>query len=88
MDYGVDWQEKLLETDLEDILEKKLNLSYKDYVLTKDDNFQGCATMLTSEKAALAKVTAIYKACKASQKKGKKATKFKDVDFGPKDKTD
>jgi hypothetical protein len=37
MDYGVDWQEELLETDLEDILDQKLNLSYKDYVLTKDD---------------------------------------------------
>jgi len=57
MDYGVDWQEDLLETDLEDILDQKLNLSYKDYVITKDDYFQGCPSMLNSEKAALAKVT-------------------------------
>ena len=56
MDYGVDWQEELLENDLEDQLDAKNNLSYKDYQLTKDDYFQGCATMLTSEKAALTKV--------------------------------
>lgn len=74
---------------MEDILDAKLNLSYKDYTLTKDDYFQGCASMLTSEKAALAKVTQIYKTCKAAQKKGNKAAgKFKDTDFGPKDKTD
>ena len=43
--------------------------------------------MLTSEKAALAKVTQIYKQVKA--KKGAKTKgKFKDTDFGPKDKTD
>jgi len=28
MDYGIDWQEPLLENDLEDILDAKLNLSY------------------------------------------------------------
>ena len=31
MDYGVDWQEELLENDLEDQLDEKNNLSYKDY---------------------------------------------------------
>jgi len=31
MDYGVDWQEELLENDLEDQLDAKNNLSYKDY---------------------------------------------------------
>ena len=37
--YGLDWGEPLLETDLEDILDAKLNLSYKDYKLTKQDYF-------------------------------------------------
>ena len=31
MDYGVDWQEELLENDLEDQLDAKNNLSFKDY---------------------------------------------------------
>lgn len=31
MDYGVDWKEELLENDLEDQLDAKNNLSYKDY---------------------------------------------------------
>jgi hypothetical protein len=31
MDYGVDWNEPLLENDLEDFLDRKLNQSYKDY---------------------------------------------------------
>ena len=31
MDYGVDWNEELLENDLEDQLDAKNNLSYKDY---------------------------------------------------------
>jgi hypothetical protein len=39
MDYGLNWGEPLLETDLEDILDAKLNLSYKDYKLTKNDYF-------------------------------------------------
>ena len=38
-EYDIDWNEKLLETDLEDILDAKINLSYKDYQLTKDDYF-------------------------------------------------
>jgi hypothetical protein len=55
MDYGVDWNEPLLETDLEDILDAKRNVSYKDYQLSEADVFHGCPSMLTSEKAALAK---------------------------------
>ena len=39
MDYGVDWQEELLENDLEDQLDQKNNLSYKDYQLSKEDYF-------------------------------------------------
>lgn len=85
MDYGIDWNEPLLENDLEDALDQKLNLSYKDYVLTEDDCFLGCPTMLTSEKAALAKVTQLYKAAK---KGGKAAKRYIDPDFGPKSKTD
>lgn len=82
MTYGIDWGEKLLETDLEDILDAKLNLSYKDYELTEEDFFMGCPTMLTSEKAALAKVNQLYK-----KFKGKKA-KYFDPDFGPKNAED
>jgi hypothetical protein len=64
MDYGIDFDEPLLETDLEDVLDAKLNLSYKDYKLSKRDYFQGCPSMLTSEKAALAKVNSIYQSHK------------------------
>lgn len=39
MSYGLDWHEPLLETDLEDILDAKLNLSYQDYKVTKYDYF-------------------------------------------------
>lgn len=38
--------------------------------------------MLTSEKAALTKVTQLYKQFKS--KKGQKIKKYKDIDFGPK----
>lgn len=38
-EYGLDWGEPLLENDLEDILDAKLNLSYKRYRLTEDDYF-------------------------------------------------
>lgn len=61
MDYGINWGEKLLENDAEALLDAKLNQSYKDYKVTKADYFMGCPTMLTSEKAALAKVEKIYK---------------------------
>ena len=54
-EFGLDWGEPVMQTDLEDILDAKLNLSYKDYKLSEWDYFQGCKTMLTSEKAALAK---------------------------------
>lgn len=33
MGYGINWGEPLLETDLEDLLDQKLNLSYQDYKL-------------------------------------------------------
>lgn len=48
--------------------------------MTADDYFMGCPTMLTSEKAALAKVSMIYRELKL-----KKISKFIDADFGPKD---
>ena len=60
MEYGIDWGEELLATDMEDVLDQKLNLSYKDYQLSKDDYFQGCKTMLNSEKAALARCRQIW----------------------------
>jgi len=75
--YSLEWGEPLLENDHEEQLEKKLNRSYKDYEVTDADLFQGCSTMLRSEKAALAQVRAIYYGLK---EKGKK--KFHDEDFG------
>jgi|TARA_B110000285_G_scaffold235324_1_gene316341 hypothetical protein len=39
MEFGMDWGEPLLETDLEDVLDAKLNQSYKDYKLSKNDYF-------------------------------------------------
>lgn len=83
MTYGIDWGESLIENDIEAILETKLNLCYKDYVLSQDDYFMECSTMLTSEKAALAKVSQIYRELKL-----KKIKKFIDIDFGPKDAND
>ena len=76
LDYNIDFGEPLLETDLEDILDAKLNLSYKDYKLSKYDYFQGCPTMLTSEKAALAKVNEIYQQYKAKSKAGQPVGKI------------
>ncbi len=55
-DYGVEFDEPErpeLSTDV--IMENKLNLSYKDYKLSKADQFNGIKTILNSEKAALAK---------------------------------
>ena len=83
MEFDIDWGEKLLENDLENELEMKLNLSYKDYIVTKNDFFQGCPTMLMSEKAALAKIREIWKGMEKSKTK-----KYFDVDFGPKDEND
>ena len=80
MDYGVNWGEPLIEGDLEDILDAKLNLSYKDYVVTEADYFQGCKTMLNNEKAALAVARDTYLGLKKT-----KARKYQDPDFGPKD---
>ena len=80
MDYGVNWGEPLIEGDLEDILDAKLNLSYKDYVVTPADYFQGCRTMLNNEKAALAVARDTYLGLKKT-----KARKYQDPDFGPKD---
>lgn len=76
--YGIDWGEKLIENDIEALLEAKLNLSYLDYQLSTEDYFMGCQTMLTSEKAALAKVNQIY-----SDLQQRKVKKFIDSDFGP-----
>lgn len=83
LEYDLSWGEPLLENDLEDQLDAKINLNYKDYVLSSVDYFQGSQTMLTSEKAALSKVRLLYKDLK---KRG--ATKYLDTDFGPKSKTD
>jgi len=81
--YGLDWGEALTDDDLEAKLEQELNVSYKEYEVTEEDLFQGCSTMLKSEKAALAQVAAIYSSLKA---KGIK--KYIDPDFGPRDAKD
>jgi hypothetical protein len=83
MEYGLNWNEALLENDLEDILEAKINLSYKDYVVTEKDYFQGCPTMLNNEKAALATVRKIFKDLKK-----KHQHEYIDPHFGPKDEAD
>jgi calpain, invertebrate len=81
--YGLNWGEPVLEDPEEEKLEKDLNVSYKDYKVTEEDLFQGCSTMLTSEKAALAQVAAIY-----SDLKAKGIKKYVDPDFGAKDAKD
>lgn len=81
--YNIDWGEALQENDLEAQLEKKLNLSYKDYSVSTQDYFNGCPTMLTNEKAALAKASVIF-----DELKTKNIKKFVDVDFGPAKKDD
>ena len=63
-------------------------MKYKDYKLSEADYFHGCPSMLTSEKAALATASLIYKQAKAKQKAGKGGKRHMDVDFGPVDKTD
>jgi len=42
LEYDLSWNEPLLENDLEDQLDAKINLSYKDYQLSSVDYFQGC----------------------------------------------
>ena len=58
--YNIDFGEPLLETDLEDILDEKINMSYQDYKVTKRDWYNGVSTILTSEKAALSFVETIW----------------------------
>ena len=87
-EFGVEWGEPLLQNDLEDQLDKKLNLSYLDYNLADEDYFQGCSTILTSEKAALAKVSMIYRQSKRQSKNSSGAIKYVDSDFGPKNSSD
>jgi len=81
VEYGLDWGEPVKDFDLEAQLEEKLNLSYKDYELKDSDYFNGCKSILMSEKAALARVTAIVKELGDSKR-------FVDNDFGPKDQND
>jgi len=83
LEYGLNWKEPLAENDLEDILDAKINLSYKDYIVTEADYFQGCPTMLNNEKAALATVRKIYKSMKKANQ-----TEYIDPHFGAKDKND
>lgn len=83
MEYNINWNEPLKEGDLEDILDAKINLSYKDYTVVSEDYFQGCKTMFKNEKAALAACRKIWKTMKKS-----KNHQYIDPDFGPKDDND
>mmetsp|Transcript_34836 Transcript_34836/g.53486 ORF Transcript_34836/g.53486 Transcript_34836/m.53486 type:complete len:305 (+) Transcript_34836:1100-2014(+) len=88
MEFGVDWGEKLLENDLEEQLDLKLNTSYLDYKLTKADYFNGCKSILLSEKAALARANKLYHRFMAKTENHHNAPKFVDNDYGPKRKSD
>jgi len=69
--------------DKESILEEKMNVSYKQYIIDPSkDYFQGKATMLTNEKAALATVHAIYQGLRSKNNRT-----YKDDDFGPRPST-
>ena len=59
--YKINLGEKILDMDLEAIMEEKMNVSYKNYVLSDADFFEGCKTMLTNEKAALATCSKLYR---------------------------
>jgi len=86
-EYDVNLGIPLEENHNEDIIEQKNNISYRDYKLHKHDYFQGCKTMLTSEKAALAKCHAIYEFYMEKRALGS-TTKYLDKDFGPMRKSD
>ena len=77
-DYGVDWGEPLLEIDELQIAETKNNVSYKDYTVTEADYFKENPTMLTNEKAAMAKALEIFKRLEET------GEKYIDETFGPK----
>lgn len=70
------------EMDAEQIMEQKMNVSYKDYKLSKNDYFNGIKTILTSEKAALAKCHQIWEFYQEKRALGS-TQKFLDKDFGP-----
>jgi hypothetical protein len=61
IEYGINWGEPLLEGDMEDILDAKMNVSYKDYTVTDQDYFNRCPSMFNNEKAALARCREIWK---------------------------
>jgi hypothetical protein len=83
IEYGISWGEPLIEGDMEDILDAKMNISYKDYKVSPTDYFLGCPTMLNNEKAALSKCRSIW-----HDMKKKKNLHYMDPDFGPKDAND
>jgi hypothetical protein len=60
MEYGIDWDEEIIHNDLEDILQYNLDVSFTQYKITSKDFFNGCPTILNSEKAALALASHIY----------------------------
>ena len=88
MEFGINFGEELVETDLEDMLDQKINTSYMDYKISKDDYLNEIPSILKSEKAALARVHQIWTTQKFKESQGQKVGKYIDPDFGPRRKTD
>jgi hypothetical protein len=92
LEFCIDWDidffgeqpDKALDTEA--IMQERLNVSYKDYKLTKADYFnQEGKTILNSEKAALAKCNQIWEYW---HEKTNQDTNWLDKDFGPLRKSD
>ena len=52
-EYDYVWGEPVIETNITSILQAKMNLSYKNYIISESDYFPGCPTMFNNEKAAI-----------------------------------
>jgi len=70
MEFGINFGEELVETDLEDMLDQKINTSYMDYKISKDDYLNEIPSILKSEKAALARVHQIWTTQKFKESQG------------------
>ena len=73
----------MIETNIQNILQAKMNLSYKDYIISEADYFQGCPSIFNNEKAAIRYATSIYHNMKKTNQK-----LWFDVDFGPREPKD
>lgn len=64
-DLGIKTGIETKKEDLENTMLKKINTSPDEHVLTNDDYWQGCPTILNSEVAALKVARRIYDECEA-----------------------